>query len=182
MLAEISMLLRCFLTLQVASSGAQNGIYVAIEGLRTDKGQVICSLYSSAEEFPKNDKKAIARSKSVIAKRRPKPACHTRILELSGDIAMFHLSVEIESHCPFCPYEQTSQFIEAMYRSGHGTWEQLEDYCSRLKRFRDAIGGCPEWVKQSLSKAVGVPEHHVNRERTTIELTAQFNQERRSAE
>jgi hypothetical protein len=83
---------------------------------------------------------------------------------------MFHLPAEIESSCPFCPYEQTPQFIEMMYRSGHGTWEQLEDYCSRLKRFRDATSGCSEWVKQWLSKLVGIPEHHVNIERTNIEV------------
>jgi len=84
---------------------------------------------------------------------------------------MFHLSVEIELRCPFCPYEQTSQFIEAMYRSGHGSWEQLEDYCSRLKRFREANNGCSDWVKQRLSKLVGIPKHHVNVERASIKLT-----------
>jgi uncharacterized protein (DUF2141 family) len=57
------------LTLQAASSDTQNGIYVAVDGLRTDKGQVICSLYASAEGFPKNDKRAIAHSKSVIVNR-----------------------------------------------------------------------------------------------------------------
>lgn len=69
MLAKIAMLLCCFLTLQVASSDARNGIYVAVDGLRTDKGQVICLLYSSAEGFPKDDKKAIAHSNSVIVNR-----------------------------------------------------------------------------------------------------------------
>jgi uncharacterized protein (DUF2141 family) len=49
MLAKIAMLLCCFLTLHLASSDAQNGIYVAVDGLRTVKGQVICLLYSSAE-------------------------------------------------------------------------------------------------------------------------------------
>jgi hypothetical protein len=77
---------------------------------------------------------------------------------------MFHLSEEIESCCPFCLYQQTPQFIEVMYRSGHGTWEQLEDYCSRLKRFREATHECSEWVKQQLSKLVGIPDYHVNLE------------------
>ena len=53
MLAKIAMLLCCFLTLHLASSDAQNGIYVAVDGLRTDTGQVISLLYSSAEGFPK---------------------------------------------------------------------------------------------------------------------------------
>ena len=85
---------------------------------------------------------------------------------------MFNLSSEIESRCPFCPYEQTPQFIEVMYRSGHGSWEQLEDYCSRLKRFREATNGCSDWVKQRLSKLAGIPRHHVNVERGNIELAA----------
>ena len=53
MLVKIAMLLCGFLTLEVASSDAQNGIYVAVDGLRTDTGQVISLLYSSAEGFPK---------------------------------------------------------------------------------------------------------------------------------
>ena len=69
MLAKASILLGCFLTLEAASGGTQNVIHVAIDGLRTDKGQVICSLYSSAEGFPKNDKKAIARRTAPIANR-----------------------------------------------------------------------------------------------------------------
>ena len=84
---------------------------------------------------------------------------------------MFHLSVEIESRCQFCPYEQTSQVIEAMYRSGHGSWEQLEDYCCRLKRYREATKGCSEWVKQRLSKLVHIPGHHVNLERATATIS-----------
>jgi hypothetical protein len=75
---------------------------------------------------------------------------------------MFHLSEEIESPCPFCPYQQTPQFIELMYRLRHGTWEELEDYCSRLKQFREATDGCSEWVKQRLSKLVSIPDHQVN--------------------
>jgi uncharacterized protein (DUF2141 family) len=69
MLAKISTLLCSFLVLQVPSSTPQNVIHVAIDGFRTDKGQVICSLYSSAEGFPKNDKEAIAHSKSPITDR-----------------------------------------------------------------------------------------------------------------
>ena len=69
MLARASMLLCCILTGQVASSDTRDVIHVAIGGLRTDKGQVICSLYSSAEGFPKDDRKAMAHSKSSIANR-----------------------------------------------------------------------------------------------------------------
>ena len=67
MLAKILFLLSCLLALPVASIEAQSGIQVSIDGLRTNKGQVICSLYSSAEGFPKNESRAVARSTSVIA-------------------------------------------------------------------------------------------------------------------
>jgi hypothetical protein len=58
-----------------------------------------------------------------------------------------------------------------MYRAGYGNWE-LEDYCFRLKRFRVATNGCSDWVRQRLSKLVGIPEHHVNEERANIKLAA----------
>ena len=83
---------------------------------------------------------------------------------------MFYLSAEIESRCPYCPYEQAAQFIEEMYRAGHGSWEELEEYCSRLRSFRQATDGCSEWVKQRLSGLVGIPVHHVNIERADIAL------------
>jgi hypothetical protein len=77
---------------------------------------------------------------------------------------MFSLSESVESGCPFCPYEQTSQFIEVMYRRGYGTWEQLEEYCFRLKRFRQATDGSSEWVRERFSKLIGIPTHHANAE------------------
>jgi uncharacterized protein (DUF2141 family) len=42
-------------------------IHVEIAGLRNDKGQVFCALYSSPEGFPKDSKKAIARVTSQIS-------------------------------------------------------------------------------------------------------------------
>lgn len=69
MLAKISVMLCCFLTLQAGISDAHDAIHVAIDGLHADKGHVICSLYSSAAGFPKNDRKAIAHSESLIANR-----------------------------------------------------------------------------------------------------------------
>lgn len=44
-----------------------NLIHVDIFGLRNDKGQVICDLYSSADGFPKNGAKAVAHAKSQIS-------------------------------------------------------------------------------------------------------------------
>ena len=67
--AKIASLLCCFLALQIPSGNPQNVIHVSIDGFRTDKGQAICSLYSSSDGFPKNDKKAIAHATSSITNR-----------------------------------------------------------------------------------------------------------------
>ena len=47
-----------------------NLIRVEITGLRSDKGQVLCALFSSPVGFPKNSGKAAARAKSEIAHQR----------------------------------------------------------------------------------------------------------------
>lgn len=43
-----------------------NVIRVDINGLRSDRGQVLCALFSSAADFPKKPDKAIAHAKSTI--------------------------------------------------------------------------------------------------------------------
>jgi uncharacterized protein (DUF2141 family) len=48
----------------------QNVIVVKIAGLRNDKGQVLCALFSSAADFPKNPAKAAALTKSSISNRQ----------------------------------------------------------------------------------------------------------------
>lgn len=42
-------------------------IRISIGGLRSDKGQVVCALFSSAADFPKNPAKAVATTKSNIS-------------------------------------------------------------------------------------------------------------------
>ena len=42
-------------------------IRVQIDGLRNDKGQVLCSLFSSAADFPKHTDKAVAHAQSAIS-------------------------------------------------------------------------------------------------------------------
>jgi uncharacterized protein (DUF2141 family) len=42
----------------------QNVIHVDIDGLHSDKGQVLCALFSSAADFPKKADKAVALAKS----------------------------------------------------------------------------------------------------------------------
>jgi uncharacterized protein (DUF2141 family) len=44
-----------------------NLIHVEIAGLRNDKGQVLCALFSSPPGFPKDSDKAVARARSGIS-------------------------------------------------------------------------------------------------------------------
>jgi uncharacterized protein (DUF2141 family) len=54
------------------STPAESVIHVDISGLRTDKGQMLCALYSSAQAdaFPKKAEKAVARMTAKIADRQ----------------------------------------------------------------------------------------------------------------
>jgi uncharacterized protein (DUF2141 family) len=45
-------------------------IRVEISGMRNDKGQIVCALFSSAVDFPKNGDKAVAHAKAVISHGR----------------------------------------------------------------------------------------------------------------
>ena len=58
-------LLRAALT--QAQPSSEDVIQVEIDGLRNDKGQVLCALYSSADGFPTNGEKALAQAKSPIS-------------------------------------------------------------------------------------------------------------------
>jgi len=51
----------------LAQPTAQNVIHVDVAGLRSDKGLVVCSLYSSANGFPKDGNKAQTQLKSPIS-------------------------------------------------------------------------------------------------------------------
>jgi uncharacterized protein (DUF2141 family) len=53
-----------------SQSPAANVIHVEIDGLRNDKGNVVCSLYSSADGFPKEADKAKAHTSAVITDKR----------------------------------------------------------------------------------------------------------------
>jgi uncharacterized protein (DUF2141 family) len=53
----------------LAQAPQGNQIHVEIAGLRNDSGQVLCSLFSSAGDFPKKTEKAIDHSASVITDR-----------------------------------------------------------------------------------------------------------------
>lgn len=45
-------------------------IHVEISGLHNDKGQVLCALFTSAKDFPKNGDKAVAQTRSGITNGR----------------------------------------------------------------------------------------------------------------
>ena len=53
-----------------AQAPAENVIHVEISGLRSDKGQVLCALFSSAEAFPKKADKAVVRLTAKIAEHQ----------------------------------------------------------------------------------------------------------------
>src|SRR5258706_8082021 len=63
-------LVAAFATFGQTPPPAENVIHVEISGLRSDKGQMLCSLYSSAEAFPKKADKAGARLTAHIAARQ----------------------------------------------------------------------------------------------------------------
>ena len=54
---------------QTASSPS-DVIRVEINGVRNDKGQAVCALFSSAKDFPKNGDKAVAHATSAISHGR----------------------------------------------------------------------------------------------------------------
>jgi uncharacterized protein (DUF2141 family) len=62
-------LLICSSILGLAPTPQENQIHVEIAGLRSDKGQVACALFSSAADFPKRADKAVARTTSAIVNR-----------------------------------------------------------------------------------------------------------------
>jgi uncharacterized protein (DUF2141 family) len=53
-----------------APAPSDNVIHVEISGLRSDKGQMLCALFSSAEAFPTKADKAVARLTTKIAERQ----------------------------------------------------------------------------------------------------------------
>ena len=66
-----------------------NIVNVDIAGLRNDKGQVVCALYSSADGFPKDGKKAVARVDSRISNNRA--ACEfSDIAQGTYAVSVFH--------------------------------------------------------------------------------------------
>jgi uncharacterized protein (DUF2141 family) len=64
-----ALLLVSSLALAQAQVPQDNQIHVEIDGLRNDKGRTVCSLFSSAGDFPKKAEKAVVHTSSVITNR-----------------------------------------------------------------------------------------------------------------
>ena len=64
-------------------------IHVEVVGLHSDKGQVLCALYSSPDGFPKQSEKALARVSSPIAQKQA--ACEfSAVAPGTYAISVFH--------------------------------------------------------------------------------------------
>lgn len=57
-------------TLPQTQSPQTRIIHVEVVGLHSDKGQVLCAVYSSPDGFPKQSEKALARVSSPIAQKQ----------------------------------------------------------------------------------------------------------------
>ena len=66
-----------------------NRMRVEITGLRSDKGKVLCALFTSANDFPKNIDKAVAHAKAEIA--RGQAVCEFRDIAVGTyAVSIFH--------------------------------------------------------------------------------------------
>jgi uncharacterized protein (DUF2141 family) len=66
-----------------------NAIRIEIGGLRNNNGQVVCALYSSAEGFPKQSEKAVAKLHAAISDK--KAVCEfTGIVPGTYAVSVFH--------------------------------------------------------------------------------------------
>lgn len=62
----IGVLLFPIAVLAQSTESQENVIRIDIDGLRSDRGQVLCELFSSAADFPKKPEKAMAHDESTI--------------------------------------------------------------------------------------------------------------------
>jgi len=72
-----------------AQEALEGVIHVNVTGLRNEKGQIVCSLFSSAADFPKKMEKAIAQVKAKIS--RGAAACEfSGIASGTYAVSVFH--------------------------------------------------------------------------------------------
>ena len=65
-----ALLASCDRALQQTQGPQTNVIHVEVVGLHSEKGRVLCALYSSRDGFPKQSEKALARVSSAIAGKK----------------------------------------------------------------------------------------------------------------
>jgi uncharacterized protein (DUF2141 family) len=66
----ISILLFAVMARTASHQESENAIRAHIEGLHSDRGQVVCALFASADDFPKRIDRAIARTAAQIISGR----------------------------------------------------------------------------------------------------------------
>src|SRR5579871_3890296 len=66
----ISILLFAGISRSASPQGSENAIRAHIEGLHSDRGQVVCALFAAANDFPKKIDRAFARTAAQIISGR----------------------------------------------------------------------------------------------------------------
>ncbi len=66
----ISMLVFAAMARTASHRGSENAIHAHIEGLHSDRGQVVCALFAAANDFPKRIDRAFARTTAQIISGR----------------------------------------------------------------------------------------------------------------
>jgi uncharacterized protein (DUF2141 family) len=121
------MLIRLFIAVSLlgsvvafAQQPGQNTIRVQIDALRSDKGQVLCALYSSADGYPKSGEKAVAQVKSAIANKHAQ-CDFTGFAPGTYAVALFHdenSNGKLDSNFMGIPREGTGASNNANGRMG----------------------------------------------------------------
>jgi hypothetical protein len=76
-------------------------------------------------------------------------------------VCTLHLEPVKEFACGACPVLETEAFIEAAYRAGYASWEELEHYTACLKQYQKVTRGVADnWVKFALAEIARIPVHH----------------------
>jgi uncharacterized protein (DUF2141 family) len=85
----ISILLFAVITRTASPQESENAIRAHIEGLHSDRGQVICALFVAADDFPKRIDRAFARTAAQIISGRA--TCEfPRVLAGVYAVSVFH--------------------------------------------------------------------------------------------